>query len=80
MDLEDGGVRCDPDNKSNATECIANYVQNKLGCRIPTWESDEKISSKQYVNLRKYFFIKIYISLIFRVSIMQELCPVQRGK
>ena len=44
LDLKEDGLRCDPENSSNTTQCISTYVQNQLGCRIPTWEMDEKLS------------------------------------
>ena len=50
MDLKEGGLRCDPENNSNTTQCLSNYVQNQSGCRIPTWEVDGQTSSMQQGN------------------------------
>ena len=47
LDLKEGGLRCNPDNDSNTTQCLSSYVQNQLGCKIPTWELDGKLSSTQ---------------------------------
>ena len=50
LDLKEGGLRCDPENGSNTTQCISSFVQNQLGCRIPTWEIEEKLSCTEEAN------------------------------